>query len=241
MWYLLYNLALTAFFVATLPAVPLVFLLGPRYRDGLGQRFGLYPRAVRRSLASARPIWIHAASVGEVRSAEALVRELKARAPGRKILVSTFTATGNRIARKIPGVDAAIYLPLDFPWTVRRALRAFDPSLLVIIETEIWPNLLRAAFRRGMPSLLLSGRLSEKALARYSLWSAFFRRVLGFFTVLGMQSSGEAARIAQLGAAEKKISVVGSLKFAARCFDDDRCKTVLVRDPGRHLVVAGSS
>ena len=241
MWYLLYNLALTVFFVAMLPAVPLVFLLGSRYRDGLGQRFGLYPRAVRRSVASARPIWIHASSVGEVRSAEALVRELKARAPGRKILVSTFTATGNRIARHIPGVDAAIYLPLDFPWTVRRALRAFDPSLLVIIETEIWPNLLRAAFRRGMPSLLLSGRLSEKALARYSLLSAFFRRVLGFFTVLGMQSSGDAARIAKLGAAEKKISVVGSLKFAARCIDDDRCRLVSVRDPGRHLVVAGSS
>ena len=241
MWYLLYNVALTVIFVATLPAVPVVLLLRPRYREGLLQRFGLYPKAVRRSLASARPIWIHAASVGEVRSAEALVRELKARAPGRKVLVSTFTATGNRIAGQIPGVDAAIYLPLDFPWTVRRALSAFDPSLLVIIETEIWPNLLRAAFRRGVPSVLLSGRLSEKALVRYSILSAFFRRVLGFFTALGMQSSGDAARIARLGAAEKKVSVVGSLKFAASHTDNGGRKIVSVRDPGRHLVVAGSS
>jgi len=240
-WYFLYNLALTAFFVAMVPAVPLAFLLGPRYRDGLAQRFGFYPTGVRRSLASARPIWIHAASVGEVRSAEALVGEFKARTPGRKVLVSTFTATGNQIARQIPGVDAAIYLPLDFPWTVRRALSAFDPTLLVIIETEIWPNLLRAAFYRGVPSVLLSGRLSERALVRYSILSAFFCRVLGFFTLLGMQSSGDAARIAKLGAAEKKVSVVGSLKFAARYTDRGGGKIVSLREPDRYLVVAGSS
>jgi 3-deoxy-D-manno-octulosonic-acid transferase len=192
-------------------------------------------------MASARPVWIHAASVGEVRSAEALVSELKARAPQPKVLVSTFTATGNRIARQIPGVDAVIYLPLDFPWTVRRALRIFDPSLLLIIETEIWPNLLRAAFRRGVPSVLLSGRLSEKALARYSILRAFFRRVLGFFTVLGVQSSGDAARMATLGATAKKVFVVGSLKFAAVGGDKRVGKIVSARDPGRHLVVAGSS
>ena len=241
MWYFFYNLALTIVFLAALPALPLLFLLGPRYRDGLSQRFALYPRAVRRSMASARPIWIHASSVGEVRSAEALVSELKGHAPQRKVLVSTFTATGNRIARQIPGVDAAIYLPLDFPWTVHRALRIFDPSLLLIIETEIWPNLLRAAFRRGVPSVLLSGRLSEKALARYSILKAFFRRVLAFFTVLGVQSSGDAARMATLGATAKKVVVVGSLKFAAGGGDNGADKIVSARDPGRHLVVAGSS
>jgi 3-deoxy-D-manno-octulosonic-acid transferase len=179
--------------------------------------------------------------MGEVRSAEPLVREFKARAPERKVLVSTFTATGNRIARQISGVDAAIFLPLDFPWSVRRALNTFEPSLLVIVETEIWPNLLRAAFKRGIPTVLLSGRLSEKAFVRYSRLSGFFRRVLNFFTCLGMQSPADAARIENLGAVASKVTVVGSLKFAARPLDSAWEKITSAKDPARQLIVAGSS
>lgn len=240
MWYLLYNVALTALLMAALPLLPLVILFGARYREGLAQRLGLYPKAVRQSLAAARPLWIHAASVGEVRSAEPLVRELKRRAPEQKLLLSTFTATGNRIARQMPGVDAAVYLPLDLPWVVRRALRAFDPAMLVIIETEIWPNLLRGASRRGVPIVLLSGRLSERALARYAMFRAFFRRVMDFFTAFGMQSADDAARIAKLGAAERKISVTGSLKFAAPS-DNGRRGFAAAKDPARRVLVAGSS
>jgi 3-deoxy-D-manno-octulosonic-acid transferase len=237
-WYLLYNVAMTAALVAALPLLPLVALFGARYREGLAQRFGFYPKAVRQRLAAARPLWIHAASVGEVRSAEPLVRELRRRAPKQKLLLSTFTATGNRIARQMPGVDAAVYLPLDLPWVVRRALRAFDPAMLVIIETEIWPNLLRGASRRGVPIVLLSGRLSERALARYAMFRAFFRRVMDFFTALGMQSAGDAERIANLGAAKGKISVTGSLKFAA---PSDNGRRGFAKDPARCLLVAGSS
>ena len=227
-------------FVIALPWVPLAFLLPARYRDGLSQRFAYYPDSIRRLMASSRPIWIHAASVGEVRSAEALVRELKVLAPARRVLVSTFTATGHRVARAIPGVDAAIYLPLDFAWIVRRALNTFDPSLLVIIETEIWPNLLRAAFRRGIPIALLSGRLSERAFERYSILRAFFCRVLRCFTVLGMQSPGDAARIVQLGAEATRVIVAGSLKYAARPMESHEQMSGSVRDRGRQWVVAGS-
>src|ERR687892_2301792 len=214
MWYFLYNLILTVVFACVLPFTPLIGLLGSRYRDGFIQRLGFYPAAILASLASARPVWIHAASVGEVSSAEPLVRELKARVPERKILVSTFTSTGHRVAQRIGGVDGVIFLPLDFFWVVRRALSRFDPSILLIVETEIWPNLLRQAFRRGVPTVLLSGRLSAKALARYSICRPFFRLVLNCFTVLGMQSAADAARVRKLGASGKKISVVGNLKFA---------------------------
>ena len=240
MWYLLYNLTWAALLVMAFPLLPLVALLGPRYREGLGQRFGFYPKAIRRELASKRPLWIHAASVGEVRSTERLVHELKARAPDRKLLLSTFTATGNRIAREIPGVDAAIYLPLDLPWIVGRTLRLFDPSMLVIIETEIWPNLLRGAFRRGVPAILLSGRLSARALARYALLRGLFRRVLECFTALGMQSVTDASRIAALGANEHKVHVVGNLKFAARSDDAGRA-IVAAKNPARPVLVAGST
>ena len=241
MGYLVYNVFLVFVLVITLPVLPLVLLLGRRYREGFAQRWGFYPKAVCRSFAGVKPLWIHAASVGEVRSAEPLVRELKARRPDRKVLLSTFTATGNRIARQIPGVDTVIYLPLDFPWAVRRALSGFEPAILIIIETEIWPNLLRGAFGRGIPVVLLSGRISEKACARYSIVRAFFRRVLGFFSVLGMQSPADAARATKLGAQEDKVSVVGSLKFASRNTDNGWQKILAARDPSRQLLVAGSS
>ena len=227
--------------MATLPVLPVLLLLGAHYRAGFAQRFGFYPKAIRRALGGARPVWIHAASMGEVRSAEPLVREFKTRAPERRIVVSTFTLTGNRIARQIPGVDGAIFLPLDFSWCVRRALNALEPSLLVIVETEIWPNLLRGAFRRGIPTLLLSGRLSEKAFARYSLLRGFFGRVLNLFTSLGMQSAADAARMEKLGALVGKVAVVGNLKFAARSIDSAWGRIVSAKDPSRQLIVAGSS
>jgi 3-deoxy-D-manno-octulosonic-acid transferase len=241
MWYFLYNLILTVVFACVLPFTPLILLLGSRYRDGLIQRLGFYPSTILTSPASVRPVWIHAASVGEVRSAEPLVRELKARAPQRKILISTFTSTGQRIAQRIGGVDGVIFLPLDLLWIVRRALITFRPSALLIIETEIWPNLLREAFRQGVPTLLLSGRLSAKAFSRYSFFRPFFRVVLNHFTVLGVQSAADAARLEKLGASEKKISVVGSLKFAFAKTQERRESPALAGCLDKPLLVVGSS
>ena len=240
MWYILYNFLFTLAFVLALPLLPFLACLGPRYRDGLAERLGYYPGEILSSLAGSRPVWVHAASVGEVRSAEALVRALKARAPERKILLSTFTASGNRLARQIPGVDAVIFFPVDLFWLARRVLTKFDPALLVIIETEIWPNLLRQAYRRGVPTLLLSGRLSAKASARYTLCRSFFARVLGCFSALGMQSVEDAARIVNLGADEKKVSVVGSLK-AARPSAEGSARAFSGSLHGKPLLVAGST
>ncbi len=241
MWYLLYNIALMIVFVAALPLLPFILVLGPRYRDGLGQRFGFYPQDLFAGLAGLQPVWIHAASVGEVRAAGALLRALKAACPGRKVLISTFTATGNRLARQMEGVDAAIFLPLDFDWIVRGALARIQPSLLVFIETEIWPNLVRESYRCGIPTLLLSGRLSPKAFSRYFVWRRFFYQVLGYFTFFGMQSPEDAVRIQKLGADETKVAVAGSLKFASESVDE-RCRSIVsARGPGGQLLVAGSS
>lgn len=240
MWYLLYNVLITIGFVLALPLLPFLICLGPRYREGLAQRLGYYSRDILSTLGDGRPVWVHAASVGEVRSAGPLVREFKARAPERKILLSTFTATGNWQAHQIPGVDAVIFLPLDLIWIVRHALVKFDPALLVIIETEIWPNLLRQAYRRGVPALLLSGRLSAKASARYTLCRGFFARVLGCFSAFGMQSVEDAARIVDLGANDKKVSVVGSLK-GARLSAGDSVVSLSRALNGKPLLVAGST
>jgi len=240
MGYIAYNILLLSAFVITLPLLPFILLLGPRYRSGFLQRLAIYPRAQANFSRVDQPIWIHAASVGEARSIERLVGALKDRVPQRKILVSTFTHTGNQIAKQLSGVDAVIFLPVDLPWVVERAMSRFEPSLLAIIETEIWPNLLRHAYRRGIPIVLLSGRLSERASSKYSLCRSFFRRALGFFTAFGMQSVEDAARIVRLGAEERKVSVVGSLKFAAPA--PDRTNIALVaRRPDKPLLVAGST
>jgi 3-deoxy-D-manno-octulosonic-acid transferase len=239
--YFFYNLLLTAGFILSLALLPLLVLLGPRFRVGLRQRLGFYSAEIMKHDFGARPVWIHAASVGEVRSIVPLVRELKRRFPTKPIILSTFTLTGNKVAREIGGADLVFFLPLDFFWVARRAIAMFSPALLVIVETEIWPNLLREAFRRGVPTLLLSGRLSAKALPRYALFGVFFRRVLGYFTAIGMQSREDAARILDLGADKERVSVVGSLKFAASQPDSIGDHPPIVSAPGVKWIVAGST
>jgi len=239
-WYLIYNVLFTLVFVLALPLLPILACLGPRYREGLAQRLGYYSKDVLSSLAGSRPVWLHAASVGEVRSVRPLVAALKARAPARKILLSTFTATGNRQARQIPEVDTVIFFPLDLFWIMRRALAKFDPVLLVIIETEIWPNLLRQTYRLGVPAVLLSGRLSAKATARYAVCRRFFSRALDCFSALGMQSVEDAARMVSLGADEKKVSVVGTLK-AMQLSAAEWINNLPSCTEGKPLLVAGST
>lgn len=239
MSYFLYNVLLTIALVVALPFLPLVLLLGSRYRDGFTQRFAFYGSALASTLHN-DPIWIHAASVGEVRAAGALARALKTQAPKRTVVISTFTATGNRVARQTGAADAVIFLPLDFTWVVRRALDRIHPSLLIFLETEIWPNLVREAYRRGIPTMMLSGRVSAKALRRYELGRPFFRRVLEQYTAIGMQSPEDAARILKLGAPEQKVSVVGNLKFVANGMTQGK-PGILSSVPDRHIFVAGSS
>jgi 3-deoxy-D-manno-octulosonic-acid transferase len=213
MIYWVYNFFLTCVFLLALPFLPLFIFLGERYRKGLLQRMAFYPKEFLASARGTRPIWIHAVSVGEVLAARHLARELKQRFPSRKIVFSTFTSTGNEMARKtVSAADLFTFLPLDHPWIVRRALAQLDPSVLIFLETEIWPNLLRSTYRKGIPTLLLSGRLSPNAFRRYSLFRLFFSNVVRQFTAVGMQSSEDAERMACLGVDPDKIRTTGNLK-----------------------------
>jgi 3-deoxy-D-manno-octulosonic-acid transferase len=239
MWFVSYNFLLTIFFLLTLPFTPFLQLLGKRFSTGLWQRYGFFTQAQLRSMAGSRPVWIHASSVGEVRSIVPLVRELKARHPQRRILLSTFTSSGNEIAKRFAGVDAVIFLPLDFLWSVRRALTQWNPSLMVVVETEIWPNLLGECFRRGIPTVLVSGRLSARSYPRYRKFRCFFRQVLGRFNAIGMQSIEDAARIIEIGADKSRVSVVGSLKLSA--VEPQTSLFAHSRSYGKKLLVAGST
>ena len=215
MSYFFYNLFLAFAFCAALPLLPLLSLLGKRFSGGLAQRLGWYPKGVRHRLAGVRPIWIHAASVGEARAAKVLIEALRKRFPERRVILSTFTQPGNAVAQKRAGDEEVIFLPLDFAWTVRRSLNALNPALLVLIETEIWPNLLWEAQRRKIPALLVSGRISARAFRRYQAFLWLFRDVLRTFRVLGMQSEADGARIIRLGADPSVVQITGNLKQAA--------------------------
>jgi len=248
MVYGIYNLLLALILVLGLPLLPLLFLLGRRFREGFLQRMGFYPAAVRRSLSGHRPIWIHAVSVGEVLSAGRLAQRLKESFPKRKILLSTTTATGKKISRQaVTQADGIIFFPLDHPWIVRRALSAFDPSVIIFLETEIWPNFLRASRRRGIPALLISGRLSPRAFRQYRLFRRFFSQVVRQFTAVGMQSQENAERMIRLGVPPQKVWVTGSLKHATGegkgVQDRETAETVIdLRGGGnRQVLVAGST
>jgi 3-deoxy-D-manno-octulosonic-acid transferase len=248
MQYFFYNIEWTVGLILGLPLMPLFLALGERYRRGLLQRFGFYPSKVRDSMRGVRPIWIHAASVGEVLAANRLADALKKQLPRQKILFSTFTFAGQEVARKSVGAaDACIYLPLDHPWIVGRALAVFDPRMLIVLETEIWPNLLKLAYRKGIPTLLLSGRISSGSFRTYFFFRWFFSRAVGYLTWLGMQSAEDAERMIRLGADAGRIAITGNLKDASAAEKRRNAPDAPLPDllrggvNGRRVFVAGST
>jgi 3-deoxy-D-manno-octulosonic-acid transferase len=206
----------------TLVIVVLAVVLSPwflyqaiRYRKYVGslaQRMGYLP--VSFNLDGDESIWIHAVSVGEALTARALVAELRERYPGLKLFLSTTTFTGQQIARtRLQDVDAVFFFPFDWPPFVNRTLRLVRPKIFIMMETEIWPNLLRACRKQGVKTVLVNGRISSRSYPRYRLVRPFFRRVLADVDRCCMQSEESARRIIDIGADPGRVTVTGSLKF----------------------------
>ena len=185
------------------------------------ERLGLLPdKLVAHASVDARnaPIWIHAVSVGEVLAAKPLAEGLKQRLPGRAVFVSTTTETGQQLAReRLDFVDGIFYFPLDWVIPVRRALRAMRPALVIVMETEIWPNFLREARRQGVPIIFANARISEKSFARFKKWEflvgPFYARVLADAAKFLAQSPEDASRLGEMGAPEDRVEVTGNLKY----------------------------
>lgn len=178
------------------------------------QRLGRLDPAVAR-LAGTSPIWLHAASVGEVLSVQPLVECLRRDEPGHPLFVTTTSLTGRAAVRERLGLPATL-LPADLPPLVGSVLRRLEPAALVIVETELWPSLMRRAARQGVPVLLVSARLSPRAAAGYMRFRPLFRRALASVAAVAAQSDEDAARFVALGAAPERVSVLGSLKWARR-------------------------
>jgi len=194
-----------------------------KYLSNLSERLGFSFPGLEK-LPGERPgaIWLHAVSVGEALSSVALAKKLKERYPKRPLVVSTTTITGHRIAReRMPFADAVIYFPLDWAFCVKRALAAVKPALVIVLETEIWPNFLREAGRVRVPVVFVSGRISDRSFVRYQKWfgiAGFYLRplmksALGFGAAFLMQSERDAERIRALGAPTEKVCVSGNVKY----------------------------
>lgn len=179
----------------------------PEYLHHIGERFGFY------SIRSDRPvIWLHAVSVGETRATHSLVTRLRATYPDHQILLTHTTSTGRAASEQLYGDSVLrVYLPYDYPFAVNKFLRHFRPQLGILMETEIWFNLIHACHQTGTPLLLLNARMSEKSARGYARFAQLVRSALGELTAIAAQTNDDAARLTNLGA--RNVSVMGNLKF----------------------------
>lgn len=230
--YFLYSVLIVTFFLVMSPYLTWQALRYRKYIGSLGERLGYLP--ITFNLDGEESIWIHAVSVGEVLTARALLPQLRERYPRLRIFLSTTTMTGQGIARNsLQFVDGVFYFPFDLGFIVNRTLRLVKPRMFIMMETEIWPNLLRACKRTGVRTVLVNGRISSRSYPRYRLARPFFRRVLANVDRFCMQSDESARRIIDMGAEPDRITVTGSLKFDSL----DVPGTSTAADRGRNRVL----
>src|SRR6201996_3424534 len=239
---IIYTFALFMVLVFGLPYWLLMMATNGKYRDGLSERLGFVPGRLREG-DPRKTIWVHAVSVGEVLAASRLVNELSACAPQYRVLLSTTTQTGQRLARERTGSNHTFYFPLDFPWIVRRYLRSLDPVLLVLVETEFWPNLLTACRRSSIPVAVVNGRISDRSLPRYLRLRGIWKQILSGVSIVMAQSEEDAKRLKAIGAPSGRVSFAGNLKFDVRSAEPAAITTMLREKlvPGTRVLVCGST
>jgi 3-deoxy-D-manno-octulosonic-acid transferase len=235
-----YNLALLAVLVVGAPWWLWRMATTHKYREGLRERLGRV-RFVKGP--GDRPlIWVHAVSVGEVLAVSRLVGELDVAFPGYRLVISTTTRTGQELARTRFGADRVFYCPLDLPWAARAYLNALEPRLLILAETEFWPNLLSGCFRRGIPVAVVNARVSDRSWPRYRRLRGFFRPLLGQLSRVLAQSEKDAERLKAIGCLPERVTVAGNLKFDVRAAREAEATVQLkALAADLRLVVAGST
>jgi len=220
--FVLYSFILLLALILSSPWWLLRMATSGKYREGLTERLGRIPSRVRVGLIGQAVVWVHAVSVGEVLAASRLIEELTRQlagsaAPGGqqwRVVISTTTRTGQKLARERFGADRVFYFPLDFAWAVRSWLRALRPRILVLLETEFWPRMLIECRRIGIPVAVVNARISDRSWPRYRRLAWLWRHLLGSLTTVLAQSELDAQRLRALGAAN--VHVGGNLKYDVR-------------------------
>jgi 3-deoxy-D-manno-octulosonic-acid transferase len=210
--YFLYSLGLSVLFVALLPWFISQALRYGKYAGSFRQRLGRLSDSVRSD--GRKAVWLHAVSVGEFLAAKPLLDQLKRELPGYRVLVSTTTLTGQRLAQsELNQFDGTFYFPFDWRFAVGRSLDWVKPSIVIILETELWPNFLRECRKRGVITILANGRISSRSFRRYRIVRSFISRVIGDLSLMIMQSDADAERARELGAPLGRVCVCGNLKY----------------------------
>jgi 3-deoxy-D-manno-octulosonic-acid transferase len=220
-----------------------VWLFRPRWREGLRERLGAGAQRVARSQGGRQQVWVHAVSVGEVMAVTGLVEELDARLGEGAVVVSTTTRTGQQLARQRFGAARCFYFPMDLPWVVRDAVQALRPRLLVLAESELWPNVLAQLNQRRAPVVVVNARISDRSLLRYLRLRRLWQPFLAMLSLVLAQSEEDVRRFVAIGVPEERVRFGGNLKYDTR----PPRATPLVDALRRHLpdrarvLVAGST
>jgi 3-deoxy-D-manno-octulosonic-acid transferase len=246
--YFAYSLLTFVVFIVVSPYFVYQAIRYKKYIGSLRQRLGYLPISFNDD--GEESIWVHAVSVGEALTARALVADLKARYPRLRLFLSTTTIPGQQVARQsLQHIDGLFYFPFDWAFIVRRTLGIVKPRVFVMMETEIWPNLLRISHSQGVKTVMINGRISPRSYPRYKLIRPFFRRVLANVDRFCMQSDESARRLIDLGAEPSRVTVTGSLKFdslkapapIAHGKPRERVLRFFRLSPNRVVLVAGST
>ena len=243
MFRLIYNLFMPVGFLFYVPGLYLKYRHRPGWKNTFMERFGCFtPERVKELEAFHGAVWVHAVSVGEAVVALSLLRAWQAKHPERKFILSTTTTTGQELVRnQAPANTAVIFCPIDFLWMVRRALSVLKPSMLVIFETEIWPNLVAETRKRGIPVTLVNGRMSDHSVKGYRKIRCFFGPLLKMFNLISVQTEADAERYLSVSP-EANVVVSGNLKFDQKAPGElpDAGYSACF-GPGKHLVLLAAS
>ena len=208
--YVIYSALLTFAMLLGSPYWLFQMLRHGKYRKGVRERLGMVPERLRGSQPS---IWVHAVSVGEVLAVSELVKRLRAEFPDYRVVISTTTDTGQKLASARFGAEGVFYFPLDFAFAVRRWMRSLRPELIVVAETEFWPNFLRAAKAASARVAIVNARISDRSLPGYMRWRGVLRRVLAGIDIFLAQTAEDARRLREIGAPADRVFVGGNLKY----------------------------
>jgi len=245
--HVLYNIILLVGFLLLVPYYGLKILVTGKYRHSIRQKLGVIPGETISALKGHPRIWIHAVSVGEVTAAAPVVAALRGKLPQASIVLSTGTETGQAMARRlIPQATAFTYFPLDLFPVVKKVVDQIAPDIVVLTETELWPNFLRHCMKRRIPAVMVNGRISPRSFRRYLRTSFFWKKVLESVLEIGVISAVDRDRILAIGAPAAKVRVMGNAKYdslASRVSGEawSRKAAQMKMAPDTRVFVAGST
>ncbi|MBI3754336.1 MAG: 3-deoxy-D-manno-octulosonic acid transferase, partial [Deltaproteobacteria bacterium] len=213
--YLIYDILLHLSLIILLPYFLFKMIFAGKYRKGIIERFGFIDNRKIKNFSSGKIVWFHAVSVGETKAALPLVKRLKEKYPGVKVVFSTVTATGNAVAAKQGSewIDSLIYFPLDFYWVVNRVAKKLKPRAFVVVEKEIWPNILKVLKKNKVPVMVVNGSISDRSFKRYQMFGFFSKRIFRNISHFLCQTKNDGDKAITLGIEPARVAATGNIKF----------------------------